>query len=63
MRLWFLLLTLNGAHPEAVKSFWEDNALCVQSQVKWQQLGYSAECIELPQGLPARLLPDMRKGL
>jgi hypothetical protein len=60
MRLWFLLLTLNGAHPEPVKMFWEDYSLCVQSQVKWQQLGYGAECIELPQALPPKILGETR---
>lgn len=47
--LWFLLLTLNGTHPSPVKEFWEDKALCVQSQMAWQRQGYKAECIELPQ--------------
>ncbi len=47
--LWFLLLTLNGTHPEPVKAFWQDKALCTHSQMAWQQLGYGAECIELPQ--------------
>jgi hypothetical protein len=57
MKLWFLLLTLNGTHPESVKAFWEDKALCIQSQIKWQQLGYEAECRELPQYLPYCLVP------
>ena len=57
MKLWFLLLTLNGTHPEPVKAFWEDKVLCVQSQIKWQQFGYEAECLELPQYLPYRLVP------
>jgi hypothetical protein len=57
MRLWLLLLTLNGVHPAPVKGLWEDQALCVQSQIKWRQLGYGAECIELPQYLPYHLVP------
>jgi hypothetical protein len=47
--LWFLLLTLNGVHPQPVKAFWEDALSCARVQMAWQQRGYKAECIELPQ--------------